>query len=242
MPHVLVRRNMLKVHGVLAQVDEVLGGLTRGLDLSLLDTGIGMVAGRAISFFPRGDSMGVVLPNNSPGVHSLWAPTTVLKIPLVLKPGSAEPWTPFRMIQAWLAGGLPARGVQLLSVRSRRRQRDPAPHRPRHGVRRRQGDRALAQGRRPRRDPRAGLQQGDPRRRRARQLGAAHRHDRGVGRRQRRPLVRQRVGRVGDRARAARSPRRWRRSWRRSRRAPPTTRPPGSRRSSIRRWPSASRR
>ena len=107
MPHVLVRRNMLKVHGVLAQVDEVLGGLTRGLDLSLLDTGIGMVAGRAISFFPRGDAMGVVLPNNSPGVHSLWAPTTVLKIPLVLKPGSAEPWTPFRMIQAWLAAGCP---------------------------------------------------------------------------------------------------------------------------------------
>jgi hypothetical protein len=107
MPHVLVRRNMLKVHGVLAQVDEVLGGLTRGLDLSLLDTGIGMVAGRAVSFFPRGDSMGVVLPNNSPGVHSLWAPTTVLKIPLVLKPGSAEPWTPYRMIQAWLAAGCP---------------------------------------------------------------------------------------------------------------------------------------
>jgi hypothetical protein len=107
MPNVLVRRNMQKVYGVLAQVDEVLGGLTRGLDLSLLDTGIGMVAGRAISFFPRGDAMGVVLPNNSPGVHSLWAPTTVLKIPLVLKPGSAEPWTPFRMIQAWLKAGCP---------------------------------------------------------------------------------------------------------------------------------------
>jgi hypothetical protein len=108
MPHVLVRRNMLKIHGVLSQVDEVLGGLTRGLDLSLLDTGVGMVAGRAISFFPRGDAMGVVLPNNSPGVHSLWAPTTALKIPLVLKPGSAEPWTPYRMIQAWLKAGCPA--------------------------------------------------------------------------------------------------------------------------------------
>ena len=35
--------------------------------------------------------------------------------------------------------GMPARGVQLLPERSRRRQRDPAPHRPRHGVRRRQG-------------------------------------------------------------------------------------------------------
>jgi hypothetical protein len=107
MPHVLVRRNMLKVHGVLAQVEEMLGGLTRGLDLTLLDTGIGTVAGRAVSFFPRGDAMGVVLPNNSPGVHSLWAPTTVLKIPLVLKPGSAEPWTPYRMIQAWLKAGCP---------------------------------------------------------------------------------------------------------------------------------------
>ena len=107
MPHVHVRRNMLKVHGVLAQVDEVLGGLTRGLDLSLLDAGIGMVAGRAVSFFPRGDAIGVVLPNNSPGVHSLWAPTTVLKIPLVLKPGSAEPWTPLRIIQAWLDAGCP---------------------------------------------------------------------------------------------------------------------------------------
>ena len=51
--------------------------------------------------------MGVVLPNNSPGVHSLWAPTTVLKMPLVLKPGSAEPWTPYRMIQAWLKAGCP---------------------------------------------------------------------------------------------------------------------------------------
>ena len=52
--------------------------------------------------------MGVVLPSNSPGVHSLWAPATVLKMPLVLKPGSAEPWTPLRMIHAWIKAGAPA--------------------------------------------------------------------------------------------------------------------------------------
>jgi acyl-CoA reductase-like NAD-dependent aldehyde dehydrogenase len=107
MPHVMVRRNMAKIHGVLAEVDEVLGGLTRGLDLTLLDNGIGQASGRAISFFARADAMGVVLPNNSPGVHSLWAPATVLKMPLALKPGSAEPWTPYRMIQAWLKAGCP---------------------------------------------------------------------------------------------------------------------------------------
>ena len=40
-------------------------------------------------------------------MHSLWAPATVLKMPLVMKPGSAEPWTPYRMIQAWLKAGCP---------------------------------------------------------------------------------------------------------------------------------------
>ncbi len=102
-----VKRNMMKVHGVLDKVEEVLAGLTRGLDLSVLDTGYGMVNGQMLSFYARADAMGVVLPSNSPGVHSLWAPATVMKMPLVLKPGSAEPWTPLRMIYAWIAAGAP---------------------------------------------------------------------------------------------------------------------------------------
>lgn len=108
MPFSNVRRNMMKVHGVLSKVDEVLAGLTRGLDLSVLDEGFGTVRGQMLSFFPRTEALGVVLPSNSPGVHSLWAPATVLKMPLVLKPGSAEPWTPLRIIQAWIKAGAPA--------------------------------------------------------------------------------------------------------------------------------------
>ena len=108
MPFSNVRRNMLKVHGVLSKVDEVLAGLTRGIDLSVLDAGYGEVHGQMLSFFARCDAMGVVLPSNSPGVHSLWAPATVLKMPLVLKPGSAEPWTPLRIINAWVKAGAPA--------------------------------------------------------------------------------------------------------------------------------------
>lgn len=108
MPWASVRRNMAKVHGVLSRVEEVLAGLTRGLDLSLLDSGVGVAGGHMLSFFARADALGVVLPSNSPGVHSLWAPATVLKMPLVLKPGSAEPWTPFRIIQAYVKAGVPA--------------------------------------------------------------------------------------------------------------------------------------
>ena len=62
-----------------------------------------------MSFFPRSDSLGVVLPSNSPGVHSLWIPAVALKTPLVLKPGSVEPWTPYRVIQALIQAGCPQR-------------------------------------------------------------------------------------------------------------------------------------
>ncbi len=107
MPHVLVRRNMAKIAGVLTEMATVLGGLTRGLDLGVLDTGYGEHAGHALSFYPRTQSLGVVLPSNSPGVHSLWAPAIALKMPVVMKPGSAEPWTPFRIAQAFMKAGCP---------------------------------------------------------------------------------------------------------------------------------------
>jgi acyl-CoA reductase-like NAD-dependent aldehyde dehydrogenase len=85
----------------------VLAGLTRGLDLSVLDKGIGETGGHALSFIPRTPALGVVLPSNSPGVHSLWVPTIALKTGLVLKPGSAEPWSPYRLIQAFIKAGAP---------------------------------------------------------------------------------------------------------------------------------------
>ncbi len=106
--HVLVRRNMEKIRGVLAEMKQVLDGLTRNLDLQVLDDGFGDLAGHAVSFVRRGDSLGVVLPSNSPGVHSLWIPSVALKTPLVLKPGSAEPWTPLRVAHALIASGCPA--------------------------------------------------------------------------------------------------------------------------------------
>jgi hypothetical protein len=106
-PHVLVRRNMEKIRGVLASIETVLAGLTRGLDLSVLDKGLGEAGGHALSFIPRTPTLGVVLPSNSPGVHSLWVPTIALKTALVLKPGSAEPWSPYRLIQAFIKAGAP---------------------------------------------------------------------------------------------------------------------------------------
>ncbi|MEX2660359.1 MAG: aldehyde dehydrogenase family protein [Vicinamibacterales bacterium] len=107
MPYALVRKNMAKIAGVLTEMRTVLAGLTRGLDLSLLDAGYGEHAGHALSFYPRTQSLGVVLPSNSPGVHSLWIPAIALKVPLVLKPGSAEPWSPFRLAQAFMKAGCP---------------------------------------------------------------------------------------------------------------------------------------
>jgi acyl-CoA reductase-like NAD-dependent aldehyde dehydrogenase len=104
LPHVMVRRNMAKIHGALTQMNTILSGLTRGLDLAVLDAGF---AGR-LSFYPAGGSLGLVMPSNSPAVNSLWLPSIPLKIPVVIKPGREEPWTPYRLIQAFIAAGCPA--------------------------------------------------------------------------------------------------------------------------------------
>jgi acyl-CoA reductase-like NAD-dependent aldehyde dehydrogenase len=98
---------MQKIRGVLAEMGTVVEGLTRGLDLALLDRLEGEVGGHPLSFMPRTDALGVVLPSNSPGVHSLWVPAVALKTALALKPGGAEPWTPYRIIQALIRAGVP---------------------------------------------------------------------------------------------------------------------------------------
>ncbi|MGL4442831.1 MAG: aldehyde dehydrogenase family protein, partial [Alsobacter sp.] len=107
-PLVFCRRNAGKVEYVLRNVEQVIGGLTRGLDLAVLDHGYAVQNGRMQCFYPTTDAFGAILPSNSPGVHSLWVPTLALKTCLILKPGREEPWTPMRLLQAFLHAGIPA--------------------------------------------------------------------------------------------------------------------------------------
>ncbi len=101
------RRNAERVARVMTDVESVIAGLTRGVDLSILDRGFGDDGGRMLSFYRAGRVFGAVLPSNSPGVHSLWIPAFALKAPIVLKPGREEPWTPLRLIAALISAGAP---------------------------------------------------------------------------------------------------------------------------------------
>ncbi|MCM8537576.1 MAG: aldehyde dehydrogenase family protein [Lentisphaeraceae bacterium] len=107
LPHNMCRANMAKVFEVMDDMSTILKGLTRSLDLSVLDKGCIVQDGVGISYTCEADSLGVVLPSNSPGVNSLWIPALILKVPVVLKPGREEPWTPLRLIQCLIAAGCP---------------------------------------------------------------------------------------------------------------------------------------
>ncbi len=107
LPHVMVKRNMTKIHYALTHLDVILNGLSRGLDMSILDAGTGEQFGTKLSFFPTAAALGLVMPSNSPAVNSLWLPAIALKTPVVIKPGKEEPWTPYRLIQAFIAAGVP---------------------------------------------------------------------------------------------------------------------------------------
>ncbi|NOX60222.1 MAG: aldehyde dehydrogenase [Planctomycetes bacterium] len=107
MPVAYCRNNAKKISGVLDEIESVLTGLTRGLDMRVLDRGYRAASGLNLNFYRAGRIFGAVLPSNSPGVHSLWAPAIVLKTPIAVKPGREEPWTPYRIIEAFAAAGIP---------------------------------------------------------------------------------------------------------------------------------------
>lgn len=114
LPEHMCRSNMGKNAFVLSNIDKILNCLTRGLDLNILNKGFGEEGrGVIVSYQAQTPILGAVLPNNSPGVHTLWLPAVPLQIGLALKPGSQEPWTPYRMISAFIEAGIPAEAFGL---------------------------------------------------------------------------------------------------------------------------------
>ncbi|HZY85354.1 MAG TPA: aldehyde dehydrogenase family protein [Gemmataceae bacterium] len=114
LPEHMCRFNMKKNHFVLSGMDKILDSLTRGLDLDILSKGYGVESrGVPVSYQAQSPVLGLVLPSNSPGVHTLWLPIIPMQIGLVLKPGPQEPWTPYRMAQAFVQAGIPKQAIAI---------------------------------------------------------------------------------------------------------------------------------
>ena len=114
LPEHMCAANMKKNFFVLTHMREILDALTRGLPLDILKTGYGTESrGVMLSYQAYSPILGMVLPSNSPGVHTLWLPVIPLQIGLVIKPGSQEIWTPFRMTEAFYAAGIPREAISI---------------------------------------------------------------------------------------------------------------------------------
>lgn len=114
LPEHMCRGNMQKNYFVLTHMDQMLDCLTRGLPLDILSRGYGVEQrGVVVSYQAQSPVLGLVLPSNSPGVHTLWLPVIPMQIGLVLKPGPQEPWTPYRMTAAMVEAGIPAEAIAI---------------------------------------------------------------------------------------------------------------------------------
>ncbi len=114
LPEHMAKANMHKNHFVLTHMDQMLDALTRGLPLEILSRGYGIEhRGIVVSYQCQTPALGIVLPSNSPGVHTLWLPVIPMQIGLVLKPGPQEPWTPYRMTAALVQAGIPAEAIAI---------------------------------------------------------------------------------------------------------------------------------
>ncbi|MCZ6698858.1 MAG: aldehyde dehydrogenase family protein [Planctomycetota bacterium] len=114
LPEHMCKANMTKNHFVLHHMDQILDALTRGLDLNILTRGFGVESrGVTVSYQAQSPVLGLVLPSNSPGVHTLWLPVIPMQLGLVLKPGPQEPWTPYRMAAAFFEAGVPKEAISI---------------------------------------------------------------------------------------------------------------------------------
>ncbi|MDF1815513.1 MAG: aldehyde dehydrogenase family protein, partial [Verrucomicrobiales bacterium] len=113
LPHSLIRMNMQRLGGIFGDIETIFRGLTRGLDIDVLDKGYGEQGGAPVSFSPTTTELAVILPSNSPAVNALWIPSIAMKIPVLLKPGREEPWTPWRIILAFIKAGCPEEAFSL---------------------------------------------------------------------------------------------------------------------------------
>src|SRR5579862_5141920 len=81
LPEHMCKANMKKNHFVLSNMDQILDALTRGLDLDILARGYGREPrGVIVSYQAQAPVVGLVLPSNSPGVHTLWLPVIPMQI------------------------------------------------------------------------------------------------------------------------------------------------------------------
>jgi acyl-CoA reductase-like NAD-dependent aldehyde dehydrogenase len=95
-------------------MERILDALTRGLPPEILARGYGVEdRGVTVSYQAQSPVLGLVLPSNSPGVHALWLPVVPLQIGLVIKPGSQEPWTAYRMTAAMIEAGLAPEAISI---------------------------------------------------------------------------------------------------------------------------------
>ena len=114
LPEHMCKANMAKNHFVLQNMDRMLDALTRGLDLEIFSRGYGKEErGVVVSYQACSPVVGMVLPSNSPGVHTLWLPIIPMQVGLVLKPGPQEPWTPYRMAAAFFEAGVPREAISI---------------------------------------------------------------------------------------------------------------------------------
>ena len=114
LPEHMCKGNMAKNSFVLRNMEKILDCLTRGLDLRILSRGYGAEGrGVVVSYQAQTAALSAVLPSNSPGVHTLWLPAIPLQLGLILKPGPQEPWTPYRMMAAFVEAGIPAEAFAL---------------------------------------------------------------------------------------------------------------------------------
>ncbi|XXT17136.1 aldehyde dehydrogenase family protein [Sorangium sp. So ce429] len=68
--------------------------------------GVGAEFAASTRWIPRGSVLGVIAPSNHPGTHVSWLQALALGYKVIVRPGSRDPFTPYRLALALIEAGL----------------------------------------------------------------------------------------------------------------------------------------
>lgn len=115
MPLACSRRALAELAGALAAIDDALAWQAPGGDVGVFATRrVHLPGGRTYAWVPAGRVLGFVAPSNHAAVHFTWVLALAMGYSVAVRPGAADPLTPWRLLLALRAAGFAPDRVALL--------------------------------------------------------------------------------------------------------------------------------
>lgn len=107
MPISIINETIEKISNLLMNIEEILKIQIPNEDMGVLERGYYSVNNKTIGWIPTGKNLFAMTPSNHPNVNYIWILAVALGYPVIIRPATDDPFTPYRIIKCLIQAGFP---------------------------------------------------------------------------------------------------------------------------------------